>query len=61
MLVAGKARELGLYHGQFAVGWAQCNRHWHVQLRKKETPLMIRGLCDGWADVEREMLSRFEL
>ena len=33
----------------------------HVQLRRAETPLHVRGLFDSLGDAEREMLERYEL
>ena len=60
-LIASVAKEIGLAHSCNEKNWDPKSRHWHMQLRRQETPLMIRGLCDGWADVEREMLERFEV
>lgn len=58
--IAEVCKEVGLYHSYSEKVWEPKSRHWHVQLHQKETPLMIRGLCDSWADIEQEMLKRFE-
>jgi hypothetical protein len=60
-LIAEVARNVGLFHGYLEKYLLPKSRHWHVQLRNRETPLMIRGFADSWADVEREMLARFTL
>ncbi len=57
-IVRELCKEVGLYHG---LGFHMSRRHWHVQLREEMTPLMVRGLCDSWADVEAEMLKRFDV
>ena len=60
-LIAEVCKEVGLYHSYNEKVWEPKSRHWHVQLRKKETPFMIRGLFDSWADAEAAMVVRFEL
>jgi hypothetical protein len=59
-LIADLAKQVGLFHSWNEKQWDPKSRHWHAQLRKFETPLMLRGMCDSLADVEREMLARFE-
>jgi peptidoglycan LD-endopeptidase CwlK len=59
--VADIAEEEGLYHSYKMKRWEPKRRHWHVQLRKEESPLLIRGFCDSWKDVEMAMLERFEV
>jgi hypothetical protein len=58
--VALLAAEVGLFVPTKSVTWRRslANR-WHVQLRKEETPLMVRGFCDSWGDVDRMMLKRY--
>jgi peptidoglycan LD-endopeptidase CwlK len=60
-LIAEICKEVGLYHSYNEKVWEPKSRHWHVQLRKKETPMLIRGLADSWSEVEQEMLKRFEV
>lgn len=50
--------ETGLYHSYFQ-DWDPRGKKYHVQLTKKESPLLMRGLMDSWADLEREMLVRW--
>lgn len=57
--VANLATDIGLFHSLKLKMWEPKRRRWHVQLRKEDTPLYVKGLCDSWADVEQEMLRRF--
>ena len=59
--VAGICKEVGFYHSWNEKMWEPKSRHWHVQLRRAETPFMVRGLFDSWGDAERAMLERFDL
>lgn len=52
---------LGLYHSLNEKQWEPKSRHWHVQLRRSETPFMVRGLFDSWAIAEEEIEKRFTL
>lgn len=61
MAVAKLAKEVGLEHSYSRKEWEPKSRHWHAQLSRLETPLMVRGLVDSWADLEQVMLERFEL
>lgn len=60
-LIANLALDVGLYHSYAMKTWTRKSRHWHVQLRKPETPLMDRTICENWRDVEREMSLRYEI
>ena len=61
LAIAALAKEVGLPHSYNEKTWEVKSRHWHIQLRRKETPFMVRGLFDSWADAERVMLERFDL
>ena len=61
LVIAKIAEEMKLPHSYNEKTWEVKSRHWHVQLRRKETPFMVRGLFDSWADAERVMLERFDL
>ena len=61
LAIASLAKEVGLPHSYNEKTWEVKSRHWHIQLRRKETPFMVRGLFDSWADAERAMLERFDL
>lgn len=50
-------KKVGLWTGKM-VGHG---RPWHVQLRKEENPLMVRGLCEGWAELEQTMCDYYEM
>lgn len=54
--VAEVARFVGLPH---SMDLFPPRRHWHVQLNRNETPLMVRGLADSWGDIEKAMLLRW--
>lgn len=58
--ISSLAVEAGLFTPASSVTWRRslANR-WHVQLRREETPLMVRGFCDSWADVDRMMVERY--
>lgn len=57
--IADAAEKVGLYHSVYEDTWMPSYRKWHVQLRKHETPLLIRDFCNNWTDLEREMAKRF--
>ena len=59
--VAQLAQKIGMFHSYFQRAWWMQKRHWHVQLRPQETPLLIRGLCDSWSELQKYMEERFEL
>jgi hypothetical protein len=59
--IAEKCAAIGLRHSLLEKSWYGSYRHWHVQLSKEETPLMVRGLADSWAMVEEEMEKRFDI
>ena len=61
LAIAGLCKEIGLPHSYNEKTWEVKSRHWHVQLRRAETPFMVRGLFDSWADAERAMLEKFDL
>lgn len=50
-------KELKIVH---AMDFPRNRRRWHIQLREVENPLLIRGFCDGWADVEAAMAEKFQ-
>jgi hypothetical protein len=58
--VAMLAAEEGLFHSANTDQWQPRRRQWHVQARKEDTPLYVRGFCDSWEDIEREMLKRYD-
>lgn len=70
-IVAGRAvwagspcdmiRDVALDVGLFWGGRLYPKRQWHVQLRKDVNPMMIRGFCDTWGELEREMQKRFDM
>jgi hypothetical protein len=60
-LIAEICKEVGLAHSWNEKSWEPKSRHWHVQLSRKETPFLVRGLFDSWRDAERAMLERFEV
>lgn len=60
-LIAEICKEVGLAHSWSEKSWEPKSRHWHVQLSRKETPFMVRGLFDSWRDAEWAMLERFEV
>lgn len=58
--VAESVREAGLWHSYHELMWQPRSRHWHVQLSRYEVPLMVRGRFDSLAEMEAELLRRFE-
>jgi len=56
--VAAMAMRLGLIHSANMTRWDR-KRKWHIQLRQQETPLLIRGFIDSWAQLDAEMQKRF--
>ena len=60
LLIATIAKEIGLPHSYNEKTWEVKSRHWHVQLRRKETPFLERGLFDSWTRAEEVMLERFD-
>lgn len=59
-LIADLAKKVDLFHSYNEKSWEPKTRRWHIQLRKKETPLLIRGYVDTWSDVEAAMKEKFE-
>lgn len=59
--VAEECKIVGLFHSFNEKAWEPRFRHWHVQLRRYETPFHVKGLFDSWRDAERAMLERFDL
>lgn len=57
--IAYEATKIGLHHSLVEEQWSTRSRKWHVQLRKEESPLLIRGFCDSWTDVEAAMMERY--
>lgn len=52
------ASEVGLHH---SYGMLPRRRHWHMQVRKEESPLLVRGYMNSWFDVEEEMNRVYEI
>lgn len=59
--VVEACQRVGLYHAYKNSGWTPGGRHHHAQLSPKQTPLMVRGYCDSWGDVEGLMADRYEV
>jgi len=57
--ISALVAEAGIFTPATSLAWRRslANR-WHVQLRREETPLMVRGFCDSWVDVDRMMVEK---
>lgn len=61
-VIANMCVSIGLFHSyEPRWSWKPISRHWHVQLRREETPLILRGFVDSWKQLETAMAKRFEL
>ena len=52
---------IDLRHGSNNVDWRPTSRHWHVQVNKRQTPLLVRGLFDTWGAIEAYLEERFDI